>query len=51
MYQIPVYADSLNRGIIPETRGRFGFDQMWPRVVKKSRINWGLFPIFQINAC
>ena len=42
MSQILVYADSLSWGIIPDTRGRFRFDQRWPGVLEQELINAGV---------
>jgi len=41
MHQILVYADSLSWGIIPDTRGRFRFDQRWPGVLENALLNSG----------
>jgi lysophospholipase L1-like esterase len=41
MHQILVYADSLSWGIIPDTRGRFRFDQRWPGVLENALLNAG----------
>ncbi|MEH6355220.1 MAG: SGNH/GDSL hydrolase family protein [Marinobacter sp.] len=41
MHQILVYADSLSWGIIPDTRGRFRFDQRWPGVLENTLLNSG----------
>ncbi|EBA01361.1 SGNH/GDSL hydrolase family protein [Marinobacter sp. ELB17] len=41
MHQILVYADSLSWGIIPDTRGRFRFDQRWPGVLETALLNSG----------
>lgn len=42
MNQILVYADSLSWGIIPDTRGRFRFDQRWPGVLENELLRAGV---------
>lgn len=41
MRQILVYGDSLSWGIIPDTRGRFSFEQRWPGVLEGELVRLG----------
>lgn len=41
MHQILVYADSLDWGIIPDTRERFAFDKRWPGVMENELQSMG----------